>query len=112
MATSQSLHLLSLRRDSFQFVNGGAKLSCSLEELREARELTQTQLAQVLQVSQGAVSKVEGRADMHISTLGSSVRAIDGAHLQIRGFGVSWKETEVASIQGMKRVAAPVPLFS
>ena len=54
-----------------------------LEELREARELTQTQLAQVLQVSQGAVSKVERRADMYISTLRSYVRAI-GGDLQIR----------------------------
>ncbi len=54
-----------------------------LEELREARELTQTQLAQVLHVSQGAVSKVERRADMYISTLRSYVRAI-GGDLQIR----------------------------
>lgn len=57
--------------------------SMPLEELREARELTQTQLAQVLQVSQGAVSKVERRADMYISTLRSYVRAI-GGDLQIR----------------------------
>jgi transcriptional regulator with XRE-family HTH domain len=54
-----------------------------LEELREARELTQTQLAQVLQVSQGAVSKVERRADMYISTLRSYVSAM-GGDLQIR----------------------------
>ena len=54
-----------------------------LEELREARELTQTQLAQVLQISQGAVSKVERRADMYISTLRSYVQAI-GGDLQIR----------------------------
>ena len=54
-----------------------------LEELREARELTQNQLAQVLHVSQGAVSKVERRADMYISTLRSYVRAI-GGDLQIR----------------------------
>jgi len=54
-----------------------------LEELREARELTQTQLAQVLQISQGAVSKVERRADMYISTLRSYIRAI-GGDLQIR----------------------------
>ena len=54
-----------------------------LEELREARELTQTQLAQVLQVSQGAVSKVERRADMYISTLRSYISAM-GGDLQIR----------------------------
>jgi DNA-binding transcriptional regulator YiaG len=54
-----------------------------LEGLRDARQLTQAQLAQVLKVSQGAVSKVERRADMYISTLRSYVRAI-GGDLQIR----------------------------
>jgi transcriptional regulator with XRE-family HTH domain len=54
-----------------------------LDELREARELTQNQLAQSLNVSQGAVSKVERRTDMYISTLRSYVRAI-GGDLQIR----------------------------
>jgi DNA-binding XRE family transcriptional regulator len=53
-----------------------------LEELREARELTQNQLAQSLHVSQGAVSKVERRADMYISTLRSYIRAM-GGDLQI-----------------------------
>ncbi len=55
----------------------------SMDELREARSLTQTQLAQVLKVSQGAVSKVERRADMYISTLRSYVRAM-GGDMQIR----------------------------
>lgn len=54
-----------------------------LEELRNARELTQTQLAEVLQVSQGAVSKVERRTDMYISTLRSYIRSM-GGDLQIR----------------------------
>jgi transcriptional regulator with XRE-family HTH domain len=54
-----------------------------LEELRTARQLTQRQLAEVLHVSQGAVSKVERRADMYISTLRSYVQAV-GGDLQIR----------------------------
>ena len=62
---------------------GESAATIRLDELREARELTQVQLAQVLQVSQGAVSKVERRADMYISTLRSYVRAI-GGDLQIR----------------------------
>jgi DNA-binding transcriptional regulator YiaG len=49
-----------------------------LEELRQARELTQTQLAEVLRVSQGAVSKVERRTDMYISTLRSYISAMGG----------------------------------
>ena len=54
-----------------------------LEELRNAREMTQTQLAEVLQVSQGAISKVERRTDMYISTLRSYIRAIGGdLHIQ------------------------------
>ncbi len=54
-----------------------------LDDLREARLLTQTQLAEILHVSQGAVSKVERRADMYISTLRSYVRAM-GGDVQIR----------------------------
>ena len=54
-----------------------------LDDLREARLLTQTQLAEILHVSQGAVSKVERRTDMYISTLRSYVRAM-GGDVQIR----------------------------
>jgi DNA-binding transcriptional regulator YiaG len=57
--------------------------SMPLDGLRDARQLTQVQLAQVLRISQGAVSKVERRTDMYISTLRSYVRAI-GGDLQIR----------------------------
>src|ERR1017187_5554322 len=55
----------------------------NMDELREARAMTQVQLADVLKVSQGAVSKVERRADMYISTLRGYVRAM-GGDMQIR----------------------------
>lgn len=55
----------------------------SLYQLREARNLTQTNLAQVLKVNQGAVSKMEKRADMYVSTLRSYLRAM-GAEMQIK----------------------------
>ena len=55
----------------------------SLNQLREARNLTQTSLAQVLNVNQGAVSKIERRADMYVSTLRSYLKAM-GAELQIK----------------------------
>ena len=61
----------------------GAIAAMPLDDLREARALTQTQLAAVLNVTQGAVSKVERRADMYISTLRSYVRAM-GGDVQIR----------------------------
>jgi transcriptional regulator with XRE-family HTH domain len=55
----------------------------ALDELREARKLTQTQLATMLQVDQGSVSKMERRTDMYISTLRSYIEAMGGA-LHIR----------------------------
>lgn len=55
----------------------------SLDQLREARNLTQTKLARALKVNQGAVSKMEKRADMYVSTLRGYLRAM-GAELEIR----------------------------
>lgn len=55
----------------------------SLNQLREARNLTQMNLAQVLNVNQGAVSKLERRADMYVSTLRSYLKAM-GAELEIK----------------------------
>ena len=49
-----------------------------LNELRAARKQTQTQLAEVLHVNQAAVSKLERRADMYISTLRSYIKAMGG----------------------------------
>ena len=54
-----------------------------LDALRDAKQLTQVQMAQLLKISQGAVSKVERRTDMFVSTLRNYVRAI-GGDLQIR----------------------------
>ena len=50
----------------------------ALDELREARELTQQHLANLLGINQAAVSKMERRADMYISTLQSMIRAMGG----------------------------------
>jgi len=55
----------------------------ALDALRDARQMTQMQMAQLLNVSQGAVSKVERRTDMFVSTLRNYVRAI-GGDLEIR----------------------------
>ena len=54
-----------------------------LDELREARELTQEQLARVLRVNQAAVSKMERRSDMYLSTLQGIIKAM-GGQLEIR----------------------------
>ena len=55
----------------------------ALVELRAAREMTQTSLAKVLEVSQSEVSKIENRADMYVSTLASYIEAMGGT-LEIR----------------------------
>ena len=49
-----------------------------LHELRRARALTQQDLAEMLQVKQPAVSKIEQRADMYISSLRSYIGAVGG----------------------------------
>jgi transcriptional regulator with XRE-family HTH domain len=49
-----------------------------LDELREARDMTQQHLARILKVNQAAVSKMERRTDMYVSTLQDFVRAMGG----------------------------------
>ena len=55
----------------------------ALDELREALKLTQESLAQNLRINQAAVSKVEKRTDMLISTLRRTIKAM-GGELEIR----------------------------
>ncbi len=49
-----------------------------LGELRQARKVSQVQLAKKLKVNQAAVSKLERRADMYISTLRKVIVALGG----------------------------------
>jgi hypothetical protein len=49
-----------------------------LSELRAARQLTQESLAKSLGINQAAVSKMERRTDMYISTLRQFVVAMGG----------------------------------
>jgi transcriptional regulator with XRE-family HTH domain len=49
-----------------------------LNELRAARQLTQESLAKSLGINQAAVSKMERRTDMYISTLRAFVVAMGG----------------------------------
>lgn len=50
-----------------------------LQELRRARELSQSQLASALETTQPEVSKIEKRTDMYVSTLRSYIEAMGGA---------------------------------
>lgn len=49
-----------------------------LHELRQARGLSQQQLADLLQVQQPSIAKLERRTDMYISTLRSHIEAMGG----------------------------------
>jgi transcriptional regulator with XRE-family HTH domain len=65
-----------------QEVKDGAR-GMTLYRLRQARGLTQVNLAKVLDVNQGAVSRMEKRADMYVSTLRSYIQAM-GGQLQVK----------------------------
>lgn len=50
----------------------------ALDELRAARSLTQEHLARLLGVKQAAISKLERRTDMYVSTLRDFITAMGG----------------------------------
>jgi transcriptional regulator with XRE-family HTH domain len=50
----------------------------TLRDLRKARKLTQARVAKVLGVTQDSVSRLEKRADLLISTLRKTVKAMGG----------------------------------
>ena len=50
----------------------------TLQELRQARKLTQVRMAKVLGISQDGVSRLEKRSDLLLSTLRKSVEAMGG----------------------------------
>ena len=49
-----------------------------LPEVRRARRLTQTALAERLEIPQGEVSRIERRTDMYLKTLRSYIEAAGG----------------------------------
>jgi transcriptional regulator with XRE-family HTH domain len=50
----------------------------SLQELRQARKLTQKRIAEALGIGQDSVSRLEQRSDLLISTLRGYVEALGG----------------------------------
>jgi len=53
-------------------------VAMQLQELRRARNVTQTRVAQAMSVEQAAISKLEHRDDMYVSTLREYVKALGG----------------------------------
>ncbi len=78
-------------------------VALTLNQLRQARSLTQANLASVLGVNQGSVSKMEKRADMYVSTLRSFIQAM-GGQLQIKAI---FPEGDVEIEQFKDAAAAP-----
>jgi transcriptional regulator with XRE-family HTH domain len=74
----------------------------ALYQLREARSMTQVNLAKVLNVNQGAVSRMERRTDMYVSTLRNFIQAM-GGQLQVKAV---FPEGEV-EIDQFEKLAEP-----
>jgi ribosome-binding protein aMBF1 (putative translation factor) len=55
----------------------------ALDDIRRARKLTQVEVAEKLGVDQGAVSKIEKRSDVYVSTLRKQIEAMGGS-LELR----------------------------
>jgi DNA-binding XRE family transcriptional regulator len=56
----------------------GMILEMQLRELRRSRNVTQVELAEVMGIEQTAVSKLERRSDMYLSTVYEYIRALGG----------------------------------
>jgi transcriptional regulator with XRE-family HTH domain len=70
-----------------------------VSKLRKDRELTQKELADILEIRQSAVSKLESQNDIMIQTLDRYVRAL-GGELEIRA---KFPDREVTLSQFTKR---------
>ena len=66
------------RRRRIDEMKGELLAEMPLHELRRARELTQRDMAKLLKVNQPAVSKMEQRADVYVSSLRSYIEAVGG----------------------------------
>jgi len=76
-----------------------------LRHLRQARDLTQQSMANLLHIDQASVSKIESRSDMLLSTLRSYVKAMGGSLRLVAEFpdGVA----ELSSIGETLDIAPP-----
>ena len=66
------------RRRRIDVIKSELLAEMPLHELRRARALTQRDMAKILKVNQPAVSKIEQRADVYVSSLRSYIEAVGG----------------------------------
>ena len=67
------------RRQRIEALKGEMLAEMPLHELRRARALTQRDLANMLRVNQPAISKLEQRADVYVSSLRAYIEAVGGS---------------------------------
>src|SRR5277367_1144649 len=79
----------------------------TLHQLREARSLTQVNLAKILNVNQGAVSRMEKRTDMYVSTLRNFIQAM-GGQLQVKAIFPEG-EVEIDQFESLEGAGQDVP---
>lgn len=66
------------RRERIEARAQAILISMALQELRRTRHLTQQELADVLNINQAALSKMESQTDMRVSTLRKLLSAMGG----------------------------------
>ena len=66
------------RRQRIEALKGEMLTEMPLHELRRARALTQRDLANMLRVNQPAISKLEQRTDVYVSSLRAYIEAVGG----------------------------------
>jgi len=66
------------RREKIDAMTKDMLAGMPMHELRRARQLSQEQLADLLEIKQGSVSKLERRTDLYISTLRRYIEAMGG----------------------------------
>jgi DNA-binding XRE family transcriptional regulator len=88
----------------------------TLQELRQARKLTQVRLAKALGISQDGVSRLEKRSDLLLSTLRKSVEAMGGNLSLVAEFpdrepvvlsGIAATEVESKPVKGKHATGRP-----
>ncbi len=67
------------RREKIEDQAQAILISMALQELRQTRHLTQQDLANILNVNQAALSKMENQTDMRVSTLRKLLAAMGGS---------------------------------
>lgn len=74
-------HIEAMPIERQQRIKNKAKQLCQaieLTKLRRAAKLSQTDIADAMNTSQSCISKIEGGADIQISTLCSYIQALGG----------------------------------